>query len=140
MPLASILSCPLRRLFFLTLIYLGILIALRSQADELAGARLFLVAYQWEVGALFFILILALVIVNRRWGVFAGFGMSLAILVIISFILNSTWAIDYLRGVLFNWARQSDYTLGITLAYIFPKFQDFFAQGITWLIIIVLFF
>ena len=38
---------------FLTFIYLCILIALRSYSDELAGALLFLVAYQWRLAPYF---------------------------------------------------------------------------------------
>ena len=58
----------------LALLYLYILFALRSSADELAGALLFLVAYQWEVGGLFFLFILFFVLANRRWNVLAGFA------------------------------------------------------------------
>src|SRR5215216_6382642 len=54
---------------FLVFLYLGALLALRSFSDELAGALLFLAAYQWEVGALFFIFILIFIISNRRWHV-----------------------------------------------------------------------
>src|SRR6266508_4087785 len=56
---------------FLTLLYLCILLALRSFSDELAGALLLLVAYQWEVSGLFFLFILIFVIAKRRWSVFA---------------------------------------------------------------------
>ena len=62
---------------FLTLIYLAILFALRSFSDELAGALLFLVAYQWEVSLLFFLFVLVFVVMNRRWQVFVGFGVAL---------------------------------------------------------------
>ena len=50
---------------FLTFLYLAIILALRAYSDELAGALLFLVAYQWEVGALFFLYILVLVFFGR---------------------------------------------------------------------------
>jgi hypothetical protein len=116
---------------FLTLIYLGILVALQSGADELAGGLLFLVAYQWEVGALLFLLILILVIANRRWKVFVGFLMSLAILVIISILLKSDWATDYVRAVLFDWTRQTDYTMGTTLSYVFPQLQFSLVRWLT---------
>jgi len=125
---------------FLILIYLGILLALQSHANELAGALLFLVAYQWEVGALFFILMLALVILNRLWGVLAGFMMLLVIAAIISILLNSGWPIDYIRAVIFDWTRQTDYTVGTTLSYIFPNFKIAFAQWINWVILVILFF
>jgi hypothetical protein len=105
---------------FLTLIYLGILLTLQTQRDELAGALLFLAAYQWEVGALFFLLMLALVIVNRRWGALTGFLMTLVVLMSISLLVKPSWMIDYARAVLFDWNRQADYTFQITLSYIFP--------------------
>ena len=90
---------------FLTLLYLCILVALRSFRDELAGVLLFLVAYQWEVGALFFLFILVFVLANRRWSVFVGFGMALAVLLIVSFISKSDWIVSYIRAVLFDWSR-----------------------------------
>ena len=119
---------------FLALIYLGILVALQSGTDELAGALLFLVAYQWEVGALFFLLILILAIANRRWRVFIGFLMTLAILVITSILLKSNWPINYIRAVMFDWARQTDYTMGITLEYLFPQLK--FSLG-RWLLFLM---
>jgi hypothetical protein len=104
---------------FLTLIYLFILSALRSFSDELAGALLFLVAYQWEVGALFFLLVLVFVVMNRRWQVLIGFGMTLILLFLVSLITNGHWIIPYIRAVLFDWTRGITYTFVITLAYIF---------------------
>ena len=112
---------------FLTLMYLGILVALQVGADELAGALLFLIAYQWEVGALFFLLILILVFAHRRWKVLVGFTMALVILVIVSFLLKSDWVINFVRAVVFDWFRQNDYTMATTLSYIFPELQ--FALG-----------
>lgn len=122
----------------LTLMYLGILYALQSGADELAGAFLFLIAYQWEVGALFFLLILILVIANRRWHVLVGFIMSMVILVITSFLLKSNWMTNYVRAVLFDWFRQADYTMGITLSYIFPQWQLSLERWFTLLIGVIL--
>jgi hypothetical protein len=106
---------------FLTLIYLFILAALRSFSDELAGALLFLVAYQWEVGALFFLFVLVYVILNRRWSVLVGFGMALVFLAIVSLIANKDWLIPYARAVLFDWYRGINYTFGVILTYIFPN-------------------
>jgi len=87
---------------FLTILYLGILLALRAFSDELAGALLLLVAYQWEVGVLFFVFILIFVIANRRWNVLMGFGMTLIILLIISFLSNPGWGLPYIRAVISN--------------------------------------
>ncbi|MBV6452533.1 MAG: hypothetical protein MHPDNHAH_03291 [Anaerolineales bacterium] len=88
---------------FLLFIYLSILLALRSFNDELAGALLFLVAYQWEVGALFFLFVFAAVIANKRWKVFSGFGMSLIILLVVSFLSKPNWGLPYVRAVLSDW-------------------------------------
>jgi len=115
---------------FLTFIYLCILIALRSYSDELAGALLFLVAYQWEVSALFFIFILVFVFANRRWSVFVGFVMTLIALLIISLISNSNWIVSYLRAALFDWRLALDITFGITLSYIFPGINAFMGRWI----------
>ncbi|MFN8428201.1 MAG: hypothetical protein U0X87_18330 [Anaerolineales bacterium] len=89
-------------IFFLFL-SLSILLALRSYNDELAGALLFLIAYQWEVNALFFLFIMVAVIASKRWGVFGGFGMSLFVLMALAFLTNSGWGLPYLRAVLSDW-------------------------------------
>jgi len=108
---------------FLILIYLLILVMLHSFSNELAGVFLLLVAYQWEVGALFILFILVLVLAHRRWGVLAGFGMALILLLLISLITHSGWILPYLSAVYFDWYRGADYTFGLTLASIFPNFN-----------------
>jgi hypothetical protein len=90
---------------FLTFLYLSILLAIRSFNDELAGGLLFLVAYQWEVGAVFFLFVLILVIVNKRWGVLTGFGMALFVLLVVSFLIKPGWLLPYTRAVLSDWFR-----------------------------------
>jgi hypothetical protein len=96
----------------LTFLYLCILVALRSHSDELAGALLALVAYQWELGGLFFLFILLFVFTNRRWGVLAGFGMALFVLLAISFLTYSGWGLPYIRAVLSTWYRSENLSLG----------------------------
>jgi len=105
----------------LTFLYLSILLALRSFSDELAGALLLLVAYQWEVGGLFFLFILVFVIANRRWNVLAGFGMSLFVLLVISFLTNSDWGLPYIRAVLSDLYRGANLNLGQILSNWFPQ-------------------
>ncbi len=117
---------------FLILIYLYILVALRSFSDELAGSLLFLIAYQWEVGALFFLFVLVFVIANRRWSVFSGFGMTLLILTIVSFIAKSNWLLSYIQALRFDWSRGINYSFEITLAYLLPT-QNFSFGG--WLVV-----
>jgi hypothetical protein len=105
---------------FLTLLYLGVLLALRSFSDELAGALLFLVAYQWEVDLLFFVFILIFVIVNRRWNVLLGFGMSLIVVLFISYLVNPGWGLPYVRAVLSNLAQGVNLNLRHILSTWFP--------------------
>jgi hypothetical protein len=111
----------------LTFLYLCILLALRTYSDELAGALLFLVAYQWEVSSLFFLFILVFVIANRRWNVFAGFGMSLFILLMVSFLSYPGWGLPYLRAVLSDWYRSENLNFGSVLSTWFPNLR--FSMG-----------
>ncbi len=108
---------------FLSFLYLCILLALRSHSDELAGGLLFLVAYQWEVGALFFLSIMVFVIINRRWNVLMGFGMSLVVLLIVSFLTNPGWGLPYIRAVLSDWYRSANLNLGSVLSTWFPAIR-----------------
>lgn len=105
---------------FLAFLYLAILLALRFYHDELAGALLFLVAYQWEVGALFFLYIMVLVFANRRWNVLTGFGMSLFVALVISFLIYPGWGLPYIRAVLSDWIRGANLNLNSIAEVWFP--------------------
>ena len=104
----------------LTLLYLYILLALRSFADEWAGVVLALAAYQWEVGGLFFLFILFFVLANRRWRVLAGFGMALFVLLVISFLVFPGWGLPFIRAVLSDWYRGMNLSLGSILSTWLP--------------------
>ncbi len=118
----------------LNLLYLGILLALRNQSDELAGALLLLSAYQWEVGGLFFLVVLVYVFANRRWGVLAGFGMALIVLMIVAFLVNSGWGLPYIRSVLANLFQAQYLNVGAVLSGWFPQVR--FSLG--WLVTVLL--
>jgi hypothetical protein len=98
-----------------------ILYALRSFSDELAGALLFLIAYYWETTAVFFLFVVVFVFANKRWKVLNGFGMSLVILLAISFLSYPAWGLPYIRGVLSNWYRIDTLTFGHILSMWFPN-------------------
>ena len=100
----------------LTFLYLAILLALRSYSDELAGALLFLVAYQWEVGGLFFLYILILMFANKRWGVLTGFGMSLFLALVVSFLVYPGWGLPYIRAVFSDWMQSANMNLSSILS------------------------
>lgn len=102
-------------------LYLGALLALRSFSDELAGALLFLAAYQWEVGALFFVFILIFIISNRRWRVLIGLGMSLIVMLIISYLTHSGWGLPYIRAVISNLYQGANLNLDHIIQNWFPN-------------------
>jgi hypothetical protein len=108
---------------FLLFLYSGILLALRSYSDEVAGLLLSLVAYQWEVGGLFFLFILVFVLMNRRWGVLAGLGMALFVLMVVSFLTNPGWGLPYVRAVLSSWYRGANLTVGYILSTWLPDLK-----------------
>jgi hypothetical protein len=105
----------------LAFLYFSVLLALRSYSDEWAGALLALVAYQWEVGGLFFLFILFFVLTNRRWGVLGGFGMAMFVLLVVSFMVDSGWGLPYIRAVLADWFRSENLTFGHIVSTWFPN-------------------
>ena len=124
---------------FIILLYLSILVALRSYSDELAGALLFLVAYQWEVGALFFLYMLIMIFANRRWGVLTGFGMSLFLALVVSFLIYSSWGLPYIRAVLSDWIRGSSLNLNSVLSFWFPNSRVSVAAVVSAVISVIVF-
>ncbi len=108
---------------FLLFLYLSILLALRSYNDELAGALLLLSAYQWEVGALFILFVTVAVIASKRWRVFSGLGMSLFVLLVVSFLSYPGWGLPYVRGVLSDWYDGLRLNLNSYLSFWFPNLQ-----------------
>lgn len=116
---------------FLTFLYLSVLLALRSFSDELAGVLLFLTAYQWEVSLLFFFFILIFVLANRRWGVLAGFGMSLLVFVIISFLVFPGWGLPYIRATLSNLLQGTRLNIGSMLTEWFPAIRFSLGTAVT---------
>jgi hypothetical protein len=107
----------------LNFLYLGILLAIRSHSDELAGALLVLVAYQWEAGGLFFLFMIVFVFANRRWNVLAGLGMSLVILLVVAFLVYPGWGLPYIRAVLSDWYRGANLTFSHILSVWLPDYR-----------------
>lgn len=114
---------------FLTALFFAVLYALHSSSDELAGALLCLTFYQWEVGALFISFVFVFVFNNRRWRVVSGFGMTLAVLLTVSFLAYPNWGLPYLRGVLSDWYRSDALRFGAFAARWFPHVEFSIGQG-----------
>jgi hypothetical protein len=86
------------------------------------------------VGGLFFLVVLIYVFANRRWGVLAGFGMSLIVLMIVSFLVDPGWGLPYFRSVLANLFQAQYLNVGAVLSGWFPQVR--FSLG--WLVTVVL--
>lgn len=105
LPLAALLSYPAVSALvdgtpspMLLLLYMGILRALQTEKDELAGFLAVLALFKWEVGLPLFIILAARVLQERRWRVLAGFGMAFTILIIVAFIIYPGWLMPFLVG------------------------------------------
>src|SRR5215207_4428240 len=107
----------------LAFLYLSILLCLRSHFDELAGALLALVAYQWEVGGLFFLYMIVFIFANRRWHVLAGLAMALFVLLVVSFLTYPGWGLPYIRAVLSDWYRGENLNFGHILSTWLPNLR-----------------
>ncbi|MFT3894085.1 MAG: hypothetical protein QM730_20840 [Anaerolineales bacterium] len=105
----------------LLFLYLSILLAIRSDYEELAGGLLSLVVYQWEVGGLFFLFIMVLVISNRQWKVLITFGMAMFIFLAASFLIKPDWGMPYIRAVLSDWYRTPFLNLASIVSVWFPQ-------------------
>ncbi len=81
------------------LVLAGILVALRADNDELAGALVALIFFEWQITLPFIIFVILHVIRHHRWRVLAGFSMATFVLWVISFFLYPGWVIPFLRAI-----------------------------------------
>jgi len=82
----------------LGLAYVGVLWALQTDQDELAGALCALCLCMWEVGLPFLGLVTWRVFHQNRRRVIAGFGMALVVLLGFSFLLFPGWLLPFLTA------------------------------------------
>jgi hypothetical protein len=119
----------------LGLFYAGILLALRANMDEIAGALIAASFYRWEVGAPFLFLVALRAYREKRTGALYGFLMLTFIALAVSLLLYANWIIPFLRAVTNNLRADFGYNLRSVFAELFP------AQGnlLAWVVIILLF-
>jgi len=122
----------------LGLVYAGILLALRTGSDELAGALLAVACYHWEVGGPFLLLVWLRVLHERRWRVLAGFGMLTFILLAIAFLIYPGWVIPFLRATVNNLRVEYGFSIQSSLERLWPVWGGRLAFGIRILLIISL--
>lgn len=115
----------------LSLIYAGILLALRAERDELTGALMAVSVYYWEVGLPFLLLVTWRVYKQGRIRVFAGFFMLSFVLLAVSFFLYPDWIIPYLRAGMNN--LRADF--GFSIRSVFAQLVPPFGGGLAWALI-----
>jgi hypothetical protein len=85
-----------------TLVFLALaafLWALMEERDDLAGALLVVAAIKPQMSFLLIPWVLWWAAWRRRWRVWRGLGLTMALLAVISFLLVPTWLMDFLEGV-----------------------------------------
>ncbi|HET7144350.1 MAG TPA: hypothetical protein VFI68_10055 [Anaerolineales bacterium] len=119
----------------LGLLFAGILLALRAEMDELAGALIAFSLFYWEVGAPFIFLVFLRVYYEKRTRVFAGFIMLSFVLFIVSFLSYPNWIIPFMRSTVNNLRAEYGFNIHTILIHIWPS------QGrvLAWVFITVLF-
>ena len=122
----------------LGLIYVGILLSLRTEQDELAGALMAVSLYYWEVGAPFLILVAWWAYREGRSRVFAGLGMITFVLLAVSFLVYPNWVIPYLRAGMNNLRADFGFSTHGIFAHLFPSPNGIYAWIFIGILIIIL--
>ncbi|MBI5961876.1 MAG: hypothetical protein HY863_00240, partial [Chloroflexi bacterium] len=108
-------------------LYAEILILLRAEMDELAGALMAVSLYYWEVGAPFLILIFLRMYYEKRTRVFSGLFMVSVVLLIISFIGYPNWILPYLRAGANNLRADFGFDIHTVLVNLWPSYGGIIA-------------
>jgi hypothetical protein len=122
----------------LGLAYVGILLALRAQWDELAGALLALTAFQWEMGGPFLLFILLSVFWAKRWRVLSGAGMLLFVLLLASFLLYPGWLLPFLRAAWNNLRADFGFSTRAIFGHLWPGLGNTLGWTLTGVLVIAL--
>ncbi|MEW6402891.1 MAG: glycosyltransferase 87 family protein [Chloroflexota bacterium] len=125
-------------ILLLGFIYAGILYALRTGQDELAGALVAISCYHWEIGGPFLILIFLHAFHARRTRVLAAFAMLSLFLLVVSFLLYPNWIIPFLRAVSNTLRADFGFSTHSILSHLWPAFGDRLAWGVTIVLLIAL--
>lgn len=104
----------------LGLFFAGILLALQTEADELAGALAVACAYYWEAGFPFLFLMAWYCYRTHRVRVLAGFAMFAFILFAVSFLLYPGWIIPAMRAGMNNFRAEYGYSIFTVFHQLLP--------------------
>ncbi|HEY5902149.1 MAG TPA: hypothetical protein VIU39_06330, partial [Anaerolineales bacterium] len=104
----------------LGLAYAGILLAVRSGRDELAGALAALCLQHLAVGGPFLLLVLVRVFRQQRWGVLTGLFMTLFVLTALAFLFYPGWGMAFVRASLADLRWYYGFTPGWIFMHLWP--------------------
>lgn len=116
-------------------LYAATLWTYQNGSDELCGTLLALSLCAWEVGAIFLVLMAWRVFHEQRWRVLGGFGMSLIVLLIISFLIYPGWYLAFLTSTLGMLRSAYAVSTASTLLRLFPAYGGRMAQALTVLVL-----
>ena len=122
----------------LGLVYVGILVSLRANRDEFAGALMAFSAFQWEIGGLFLVFVTLWVFWEKRWRVFAGGGMLALIMLMISFMWYPSWIMPFLRASWNSFRVGFGFSTHDFLEQLWPQFGDIAGWVLTAILIVAL--
>jgi hypothetical protein len=127
-------------IIFVALAVTGLLLSIREQRDELAGALLVLPFFSPAILGVFFILLLWWTIYHRRWRILAGFLMTMIILFVLGFFLLPGWFMPFIRGLITHFAYNPGLTPGGLLGYWWPVVGPRLGWLLTIILLAILFF
>jgi hypothetical protein len=122
----------------LGLIYMAMIWAYATDRDEMAGALAVLALFSWETGFVFLLLFTWRVFHDRRWGVLGGFGMTLTVLSVISFLIYPDWLFPFWSAVLAMTRSPFGVATASILVQLSPDRGARIAQATTVLLVILL--
>ena len=122
------------------LMIVGALLAIRSEADELAGVLLAFTTIKPQVVLVFLIFICLWALFNRRWRLIAWLVGTVAILTAIAAFLLPDWILQNLREVVRYPSYNPPGTPGAALATWFPAMGERLGLALTAIIMILLLF
>ncbi len=128
-----------RAVIFVALAIVGLLLALRDRRDEVAGALLVVPFFKPDIAGLLTLFIIWWAIYHRRGRILAGFLMTLAILLAISFFILSDWFLPFIGGWISHINNNPALTPSSILAFWWPVVGPRLGWALTGLMLVILF-
>ena len=128
-----------RAVIFVALAIVGLLLALREGRDEMVGALLVVPFFKPDIAGLLTLFIIWWAIFHRRGRILAGFLMTLAILLAISFFILSDWFMPFISGLISHINYSPAIMPGAILASWWPVFGPRLGWALTGIMLVILF-